>query len=102
MAEWKPQWKDDDSSEPASSGYTTAGGNYTVVVGASGIIRKTEDHWLSKYSAAIHGDTYVLENRFLHYNTKHRQVFIRNLDLIFEGEHITIAILLCSCGRWQK
>ncbi|CAN5240408.1 hypothetical protein BH23BAC3_BH23BAC3_30910 [soil metagenome] len=99
MAEWKPQWKENDSSEPALSGYATADGNYTVVVGPSGIIRVVEDDWLSKYSAAIHGDMYDVENFYLRYNTKHREVFINNLDLIFEGERI---LHLPSYFAYQK
>jgi hypothetical protein len=103
MSEWKPKWKENEASKPDMSGYTTADGKFTVIVGASGIIRVIEDDWLSKYSAAIHGDMYDVENRYLRYNTKHREVFIKNLDLIFEGEHILhLPSYFAYQEWWQK
>lgn len=89
MAEWKPQWKENEASRPAESEYVSAdGNNYAVIVGPSGVIEVLQDDWLSKYSAAIHGDMLDVEARYVRLIGRGRFEEIRNIDLIFQSEKI--------------
>jgi hypothetical protein len=89
MEEWKPQWKVDEESRPAESVYVSAdGNNYAVIVGPSGIIEVLKDDWLSKYSAAIHGNMFDVEDRYVRLMGRGRYEEIRNIHLIFQGEKI--------------
>lgn len=80
---WKPDWW---GETPRSITYNYPDNSFCIQVDEKGIIFVAKDDWLSKYSMAIHGN-FDVEDIFFKYNVDTKDYdFIKNLNLIYEGE----------------